>query len=41
MRCSWDEVWAMPAVEFLNVLAYRKDKAEWEKEALDRWKKTH
>ena len=41
MRCSWDEVWSMPAVEFLNVLAYRKDKTEWENEALDRWKKTH
>lgn len=41
MRCSWDEVWSMPAVEFLNVLAYRKDKTEWEKESLDRWKRTH
>ena len=26
MRCSWDAVWDKPAVEFLNVLAYRKDK---------------
>ena len=31
----------MPAIEWLNVLAYRKDKAEWEKEAMERWKRTH
>lgn len=31
----------MPALEFLNVLAYRRDKIEWEKEAMERWKKTH
>ena len=41
LRCSWDAVWEKPALEFLNTLAYRKDKTEWEKEALERWKKTH
>jgi hypothetical protein len=41
MRCSWDEVWQMPAIEFLNVLCYRKDKEAREKEAAERWKKTH
>ena len=41
MRCSWDAVWDKPAVEFLNVLAYRKDKDAAEKEALERWKRTH
>ena len=41
MRCSWDEVWAKPAIEFLNVLAYRKDKDQWEKDARERWKRSH
>lgn len=41
MRCSWDEVWTKPAIEFLNVLAYRKDKERWEKEEMERWRKTH
>lgn len=41
MRCSWDEVWRKPAIEFLNALAYRRDKLEWEKEAMERWKRTH
>ena len=41
MRCSWDEVWSKPVVEFLNVLAYRKDKDAAEKEARERWKRTH
>ena len=41
MRCSWDAVWAMPAVQFLNTLAYRRDKDEWEKEAMERWKRSH
>lgn len=41
MRCSWDDVWVKPAVEFLNVLAYRKDKDAAEKEALNKWKREH
>lgn len=41
MRCSWGEVWAMPAVQFLNILAYRRDKDAKEKDAIERWKKTH
>ena len=41
MRCSWDVVWDKPAMEFLNTLAYRKDKDRKEKEALERWKRTH
>ena len=40
-RCSWDDVWQMSALEFLNILSYRKDKAEKEKEELEKWKKTH
>lgn len=41
MRCSWDDVWKKPAIEFLNVLAYRKDKDQMEKELMERWKRTH
>ena len=41
MRCSWDEVWTKPALEFLNVLAYRKDRDQREKEATDRFIRTH
>lgn len=41
MRCSWDDVWNKPALEFLNVLAYRRDKDEAEREAIDKWKRKH
>lgn len=34
-------MWVMPALQFLNVLAYRKDKDEWEAEAMERWKRSH
>lgn len=40
-RCSWDEVWQMTALEFLNIIAYCKDKAEREKAEIDKWKRTH
>ena len=41
MRGSWDDVWNKPALEFLNVLAYRHDKDEAEREAITKWKKQH
>jgi len=31
----------MTALEWLNILAYRNDKAAHEKAQLDNWKKTH
>jgi len=31
----------MTALEFLNIIAYRKDKAEKEKEELEKWRNTH
>lgn len=40
-RCSWDEVWRKDALEFLTILAYRKDKGEHERQELEKWKKTH
>lgn len=30
-----------PVLEFLNVLCYRADKAAREKEAVEKWKRTH
>lgn len=41
MRCEWDKVWMMPAVEFLNVLAYRKDKDARERDAIKQFERTH
>ena len=41
MRCSWHEVYAMPVVEFLNGIAYRIDRNERERQAIERYKKTH
>lgn len=41
LRCPWDDVWRLPAIEFLNLLAYRKDKGEKEKADIEQWKKTH
>lgn len=41
MRCSWDDVWRTTAMEFLNVIAYRRDKDERDRENIERWKKQH
>lgn len=40
-RCPWEEVWKMNALEFLNVLAYAKDKAEKRKHDIEAWRRTH
>ena len=40
-RCSWDEVWQMSAIEFLNLICYKKDKIAREKEQIEQWKQTH
>lgn len=40
-RCSWDDVWQMSAIEFLNILAYKKDKTEKEKEEIEKWRRSH
>ena len=39
MRCSWDAIWSKPALEFLNVLAYRQDKDEAAKRAIEQWRR--
>lgn len=39
MRTDWDMVYKMPAMEFLNVVSYIKDKTEEEKREIEKWKK--
>ena len=41
MGISWDALFGKPAVEFLNVCAYLKDKGEHDALELEKWKKTH
>lgn len=41
MRKDWDSVFAMPAVEFFNVMSYRNDRDEERKRRMERWKRTH
>lgn len=41
MRCEWDKIWTMSALEFLNVLAYRKDRDAAEAEAIRQFELTH
>ena len=36
LRISWDEVLQKSVVEFLNILSYRKDRNNWEKESIRR-----
>jgi hypothetical protein len=31
----------MAAIEFLNIICYRRDKAAREREELERWKRSH
>ncbi len=40
MRCEWDKVWRMPALEFLNVLAYRKDRDAREQAEIKKFEMT-
>ena len=39
IREGWEYVWRMSVLEFLNILAYRKDRDEREKAAIEDWKK--
>jgi len=39
--CSWDAALEKPALEFLNVLAYIKDKTAWEEAEREKWQKLH
>lgn len=41
MRCSWQVVFDMPALEFLNVIAYRIDRNAKEKREIELYQMTH
>ena len=40
-RETWDAVLRYTAAEFLNKLAYRKDKEEQRKRDIEKWQRTH
>ena len=37
-RCSWEEVWQKPVMEFFNILAYHNDKVQHDREQRKQWK---
>lgn len=41
LRISWHEVYRLPVIEFLNILAYVKERNRKEKEALKRWQQSN
>lgn len=38
---TWDKVWQMNVVEFLNIICYLKDKAEYKNKEIDKWRRSH
>lgn len=40
-RCSWDDVYGKPIMEFLNIICYTRDKAEEKKRSIEEWKRKH
>ena len=38
-RLTWEQVFAMNVVEFLNMLCYMKDKSEMDKIQMREWKR--
>lgn len=38
-RKDWDSVFQMGVYEFFNIVSYSKDKAEYDKEQINKWKK--
>lgn len=41
MRIPWSEVFKMQVLEFLNVNCYIRDKNNYEKEQMEKWRRTH
>lgn len=39
MRCSWDDILRVTAIEFLNIICYSKDKAAWQQDEIKKWQK--
>lgn len=40
-RCSWNDVFRKPAMEFLNIVCYTRDKNEERKRSIEAWKRRH
>ena len=38
---TWERVWQMNLVEFLNIICYLKDKADFKNREIDKWRRTH
>ena len=41
LRISWHEVYRISVIEFLNMLAYVKEKNRKEKEVLEKWRRNN
>ena len=41
MRIDWPSVFKLGVYEFLNVMSYVKDKADWEQQEAEKYKKKH
>lgn len=41
LRISWDELLQKSVVEFLNILAYRKDKSAWQGDSIKKINKAN
>ena len=39
MRCSWDDIFRVSALEFLNVICYARDKAAHREEEIKKWQR--
>lgn len=40
-RCKWDEVWKKTAIEFLNIISYRRDRDARDRAEIEEWKRRH
>ena len=38
---SWDDVFRMNIIEFFNIMCYYRDKQNWEKEEIEKYKQKH
>lgn len=41
LRCPWEDVLRGSAFEFLNILCYRRDKAEKDRKEIEDWRRRH
>lgn len=37
-RLDWHQVWDMGVTEFFNIVSYSRDKAEHERQQIEKWK---